>query len=152
MTVRRALWVALSAVVVVMIVVLIVGSRPNRSITARADSLARQLACPVCTGESVAESNAPESRAIRADIRRRLRAGESDARIRAAYVGAYGDKILLTPDSGGLGIVAWGVPVLAVVLGGAGIAVLLWRWSRTPRLSATEDDEAVVANAREHLA
>jgi cytochrome c-type biogenesis protein CcmH len=152
MTVRRALWLALVVVVVTMIVVLVIGSRPDRSISARADRLQRQLACPVCTGESVADSNAPESRAIRADIRTRLRAGHSDAEIRAAYVRAYGDQILLTPDSGGLGVIAWGIPVLALALGGAGIAVVLRRWSRTPRLPATDDDEVIVARAREHLA
>jgi len=152
MTVRRGMWLALVAVVGVMIVVLVIGSRPSRSISARADRLERQLACPVCTGESVADSNAPESRAIRADIRTRLRAGQSDAQIRAAYVHAYGDRILLTPDGGGLGVVAWGVPVVAVVLGGVGIAVMLRRWSRTPRLPASDEDEAIVTRAREKLA
>ena len=65
---------------------------------------------------------------------------------------AYGDRILLTPDGGGLGVVAWGVPVVAVVLGGVGIAVMLRRWSRTPRLPASDEDEAIVTRAREKLA
>ena len=58
-------WVALAVIVVVAVAVLVVRSRPSSSPSARAARLSSELACPVCTGESVAESNAPESRAIR---------------------------------------------------------------------------------------
>ena len=68
----------------------------------------------------MADSNAPESRAIRADVVKRIRAGQSDAEIRDAYVAIYGEHILLTPSNGGLGVVAWGVPVVALVIGGGG--------------------------------
>lgn len=148
MTARRVMWLALFAVVVVAVVVLAMGSRPSSSAASRATRLERQLACPVCTGESVAESNAPESRAIRAGIVQRIHQGQSDQQIRDAYVAVYGEKILLTPDNGGLGVLAWGIPVVGIILGGAGIVFALRRWSRTPRLSATAEDEAIVARAR----
>jgi cytochrome c-type biogenesis protein CcmH len=141
-------WLALAVVVVIAVAVLVARSSPSSSASARASRLANELACPVCSGESVADSNAPESRAIRIDIAKRIRAGEDDAEIRDAYVAIYGEHVLLTPDSGGLGIVAWGLPVLVIVIGAGGIALAIRRGSRTPRLDATADDVALVDEAR----
>jgi cytochrome c-type biogenesis protein CcmH len=141
-------WLALPAVVVIALVVLVARSSPSDAPAARASRLANELACPVCTGESVADSNAPESRAIKLDIARRIRAGQNDAEIRDAYVATYGEHVLLTPDRGGLGVIAWGLPVLAIVIGAGGIALAIRRGSRTPRLAATADDVAIVDDAR----
>jgi cytochrome c-type biogenesis protein CcmH len=148
---KQAPWIALALVVIAAIVILVVRSRPDDSPSARAARLEHQLACPVCEGQSVAESNASESRQIRADIPVRIREGQSDAEIRAAYVRVWGDRVLLTPSNSGLGIIVWAIPVLVVVLGGAFIVLALRRWSRTPRLAATADDEDIVRRAREDL-
>jgi cytochrome c-type biogenesis protein CcmH len=141
-------WLVLVAVVLVTVGVLVARSGTSNSPAARASRLDSQLACPVCVGESVAESNAPESRAIRADVVKRIRAGQPDQEIRDAYVAIYGEHILLTPANGGLGLIAWGVPVVALVAGAAGIFFALRRWSLTPRRAATADDEAVVGRER----
>ncbi len=143
-------WLALAVVVVIAGIVLAARSGPSNAPAARAARLDNELACPVCSGESVADSNAPESRAIRADIVKRIRAGQRDSEIRDAYVGIYGEHILLTPSNGGIGIVAWGIPIVALVLGGAGIVFAVRRWSATPRLAATAEDEDVVGREREH--
>jgi cytochrome c-type biogenesis protein CcmH len=141
-------WVLLGVIVAGALVVLFVNSSPSNSPSARAHRLQDQLACPECSGESVADSNSVSARAIRADIPQRIARGESDAQIRAAYVQQYGTRVLLTPGNSGLDVVAWMIPALAVLLGACGIGYALWRWSRTPRLTATADDEAVVAAAR----
>jgi cytochrome c-type biogenesis protein CcmH len=141
-------WLALAAVVVVAGVVLAARSGPSNSHAARAERLDNELACPVCVGESVADSNAPESRAIRLDIVRRIGAGQADSEIRDAYVNIYGEHILLTPSNSGIGIVAWGIPLVAIVLGGAGIVFAVRRWSAAPRLEATPDDEDIVDRER----
>ena len=74
-------------IVVTALVVLVVRSQPSRLGPKHAPRrLERELACPVCTGESVAESNAPEARAIRDDIRDRIDDGQSDGEIVDAYV------------------------------------------------------------------
>ena len=44
---------------------------------------------------------------------------------------------------------AWGLPALAVILGAASIAVAVRRWSRAPRLKATDEDEDIVRRARD---
>jgi cytochrome c-type biogenesis protein CcmH len=144
-------WLGLTVVVVIAVAVLIGRSGLSHSPKARAVRLENELACPVCTGESVADSNAPESRAIRVDVARRIHAGQSDEEIRDAYVAIYGEHVLLTPSNGGLGVIAWGVPVIAIVLGAAGITFALRRSSRSPRLAATAADADIVERQR-HLA
>jgi cytochrome c-type biogenesis protein CcmH len=143
-------WLALGLVVIVGIVVLVERSRPDNSPAARAGRLEQQLACPVCEGQSVADSNSPQSRAIRENIPRQIAAGMTDAEIRSYYVTRYTEKILETPSNSGLGVVAWGLPIVAILLGAAGIGVAVRRWSTTPRLSATDEDEDVVRRARAH--
>ena len=141
-------WLALAAVLLIAVAVLVARSGPSHTPAARAARLESQLACPVCTGESVDDSNASASRAIRDDIVKRIKAGQGDAEIRDAYVATYGEHVLLTPSNGGIGVVAWGLPVVALVIGAAGIVLALRRWSRTPRLAATADDADVVSRER----
>jgi cytochrome c-type biogenesis protein CcmH len=81
---------------------------------------------------------------------KRIAEGQGDAQIRDAYVATYGEHVLLTPANGGIGVIAWGLPVVAVVLGAAGIVLALRRWSVTPRLAATADDADVVNRERRH--
>ncbi len=55
----------------------------------------------------------------------------------------------LKPGDDGIALLAWGIPVIVVLAGGAGLVIALRRWSREPRLEATADDEAIVARERE---
>lgn len=141
-------WFALGVVVCVSLAVLVVRSRPSDSLDARARRLERELACPVCEGEALSESNAPEARAMRADLRERLAAGQSDAEIVRAYVERYGEDISLKPENDGIGLLVWGIPVAVLLAGAVTLILTLRRWSRTPRLQATPEDEAIVARER----
>jgi cytochrome c-type biogenesis protein CcmH len=114
----------------------------------RAHALATELRCPDCEALSVADSSTSSARAIRADLARRAAAGESDATIRQVYIDRYGPSILLKPESSGLGLLVWGLPVLAVALGAAGLGLAFSRWRREPRLAATPADEQLVERAR----
>jgi cytochrome c-type biogenesis protein CcmH len=114
----------------------------------RAHDLATELRCPDCQALSVADSPSSSARAIRADLQRRAAAGQSDAQIRQVYVDRYGPSILLKPSGGGLGILVWGLPVVAVVLGAVGLGFAFARWRRQPRLAPTDADERLVARVR----
>jgi cytochrome c-type biogenesis protein CcmH len=140
-------WFALAVVVAVVFAVLLWPSG-DRSAAARAHDLATELRCPECQGLSVADSNAPTSKAIRADIKRRIAAGESDGQIRQVYVDDYGEDILLSPQSSGIGLIVWVLPFLGLALGAAGIWFALARARREPRLRATSADEALVDRER----
>lgn len=119
------------------------------SVGAHTRRLAREFRCVDCEGLSVAESATASARAARADIRRRIAAGESDADIRAVFVARYGESVLLNPQGRGIGLLVWALPVLLLVLGAAGITATVRRGRRTPRLAATAEDEAIVARARD---
>jgi len=114
----------------------------------RARELAADLRCPDCESLSVADSSTPTARAIRADLRRRVDAGQSDEVIREAYVERYGESILLEPEGTGLGLLVWGLPVAVLIAGAAGLVLASRRWRREPRLHATDADEALVEKAR----
>jgi cytochrome c-type biogenesis protein CcmH len=144
----RLVWITLAVVTISAVAMLALGSDPGRSLEARAERIDRKLACPVCTGETVADSNAPQSRAIRIGVLDRLRRGETERTIIAHYVSIYGDRVVLTPSTAGLDVLAWVIPVMSMVIGAAAIALAMRRWARQPRLSATDDDMAVVTRAR----
>jgi cytochrome c-type biogenesis protein CcmH len=140
-------WLVL-AVVVVAVLAVVAWPGGSQSPAERAHSLAAELKCQECQGLSVADSNAPTSRAIRADIKRRIAAGQGDEEIRQAYVDRYGEQILLSPQGSGIGLIVWVLPVLVIALGAAGIWFGLSRARREPRLHATAADEALVERER----
>lgn len=104
--------------------------------------IGRQLRCPACISESVADSSAQIAVRMRQEIQEMLAAGRSEREIIDHFQGIYGDFILLEPPRRGLLLWVWLLPVAALVLGGAALAVYLGRWTRaaaaTPSLSAEE--------------
>jgi cytochrome c-type biogenesis protein CcmH len=139
-------WAGLLAVLAVSLAVVVArGDDPGPQ--DRVEALARGLRCPTCQNESVAESRSATADAIRADIARRVEAGESDATIERAYVDRYGEWILLTPPDRGVGLVVWGLPVAVLVVGAAGLAAAVRRGAAARR-TATPDDEELVGGLR----
>jgi len=90
-----------------------------------------QLQCPVCEGETVADSPSGLAGDMRSVIRTKLAAGESDQQILDEFVGGYGDSILTEPPKRGVSLGVWVGPVVAVLLGTWLVALLLRTW-RTP--------------------
>jgi cytochrome c-type biogenesis protein CcmH len=134
-------WIAIFWLLVLCAVALAAYGRatPTASLSDRTLAVARELRCPVCQGESVADSESGISQGMRAIIRRKLAQGESSDSIKRYFVARYGNKILLAPPSSGIGTVAWLAPPL-LVLGGMGLLLTLvldWRSrSRIPVSSA----------------
>jgi cytochrome c-type biogenesis protein CcmH len=71
--------------------------------------------CPACDDLSVAQSNATSSIAVRHDIARRVKEGQSDNKILTSLEATYGTSILLSPSTSGLGLLLWLVPLGAVL-------------------------------------
>jgi cytochrome c-type biogenesis protein CcmH len=146
---RRALaWIALAVVVVVTLAVVAWPRGGDATDAGRVRELSSELRCPDCEGQSIEQSSTETARAARADIRRRVAAGETDAEIRQAYIDKFGDSILLKPEGGGLGILVWGLPAAAVVLAAGGLVLALRRWRREPHLHPTDADRELVERAR----
>jgi cytochrome c-type biogenesis protein CcmH len=140
-------WIGLAVVVVVALAV-VLWPNGDQSPAARAHALETELKCPECQGLSVADSQAPTSRAIRVDIKRRIADGQSDAEIRQAYVDDYGESILLSPRDSGISLIVWVLPVVFLALGATGIVFALRRNRGEPHLHATAADERLVERTR----
>src|SRR5262245_43504001 len=128
----------------VVVVVAVAFFRPqHESAAARATRLEEHIACPVCSGEDIAHSNSEQAIAMRADIEQRIKQHQTDDQILGFYARTYPDK-QLNPSDRGLGLIAWGLPVVAVILAIAGLGFAIARWKREPRLVASAEDEALV--------
>ncbi len=145
---RRWSWVVLASVVVGVVVWAVWPDGADRTNRVRTRELATELRCPDCEGLSVFDSSTSTARAIRTDIRRRIEAGASDEEIRQSYVDRYGESILLNPEGEGLGVLVWGLPVLVLLVAGAGLALALRRWRAQPAMRSTDADETLVARER----
>ena len=132
MRVRRWAPSALLGAVVVVALAFGVRDRDSKTEAQRVQAIAESVACPACSGQSVASSDAPAAANLRNDIERRVAAGESDDEIRAAYAERFGDEILLNPPRSGAGAVVWVLPVVAVAAAGAGLVVAFRRWRPGP--------------------
>ena len=113
-------------------------------------NLSRQLRCPVCTSESVADSNADVSIEMRNIVQEQLEAGKSEAEVLAYFQARYGDWILLEPPKRGLHLLVWLLPVVVAVAGALALALLVRRWTQVSR-EPLEADEADLKRVREAL-
>lgn len=116
----------------------------------RSHRLAAEIRCPECRELSAADSDAAAARAVREEIARRVKAGQSDGEIRGFLVSRYGKDILLRPPATGIGGVVWGLPVAALVLALIGMVFAFRRWKRRPRAGGSdvsEEDRTRVARA-----
>jgi cytochrome c-type biogenesis protein CcmH len=127
------------------------GTSRAASLDDRVQALASQLRCPVCQGETVADSNAQISIAIRRLIRKDLAAGESPDQIKAFLLARY-PSISLAPSTSGLGQVAWLAPPLLVIGGAALLLTLVTDWRRRGRGTLDRADAAYLARVRAEVA
>src|SRR5579864_2094162 len=98
----------------------------NETLDQRVHDVASQLKCPVCQGESVADSPSTISQQMRAVIRQQLQQGQSEQQIIQYFVSRYGNSILWSPPKQGFTILAWIIPI-AILLCGALLLVLVMR-------------------------
>jgi cytochrome c-type biogenesis protein CcmH len=91
-----------------------------------------QLQCPVCEGESIADSPSGLAADMRGVIRTKLAAGEPDQQILDEFVASYGDSILTEPPKHGISLGVWLGPAIGVTLGALALALILRTWRRVP--------------------
>ena len=89
-----------------------------------------QVMCPTC-GTPLDMSDAPAANRIRAFIVRRIQVGDTRGEIMDELVAEFGPEIRAAPPASGWGLLAWLLPLVALVGGGAVIGLYAWRWSRS---------------------
>lgn len=89
--------------------------------------LTEELRCPKCQNQNIADSNAPIAVDLRAEIYRKLEAGESNAQIIDYLVARYGDFVLYKPPVSGRTLLLWYGPAALLVGGFIVLAVIVRR-------------------------
>jgi cytochrome c-type biogenesis protein CcmH len=83
--------------------------------------VANELMCPVCQGQTVAESNSQLAISMRKVIENKVDQGESKEKILEYFVNQYGDNILAKPPLKGFNLFLWIIPPFILLL-----SILLW--------------------------
>jgi cytochrome c-type biogenesis protein CcmH len=87
-----------------------IATPPQKTLDQKVQDVASQLKCPVCQDESVADSPSLIAQQMRAVIRQRLQAGESEQQVIDYFVSRYGQQILWSPPWQGFSMLAYLVP------------------------------------------
>lgn len=135
---------------VVLVTVVLGASRPPSTGTSdeRLFAVAGRLKCLQCVGESVAASQAPLAVQFRQEIRDQMARGDTDDEILNFFARRYGQEVLLTPPSSGVGGLVWVIPVVAVAAAVLGLVSTFRRWRRErDGRRATDEDVDLVADA-----
>ena len=129
--VSRIVTIALAAVVVWGVVAGIVQREPGD----RLYEVTSRIRCPLCQGESVAESPSASAQDITSQIRQQIEAGWTDRQIEQFYVDRYGSWILLDPPRTGGRLLLWAIPLVAITGGVIAVISLLEPSKRRTRLT-----------------
>ncbi len=125
------------------------------SLDDRVYAIARLLMCPVCTAQTVAESDSTVAQQMRAIIREKLIAGETQDQILRYFVAQFGEGVLAEPPRRGVSLLLYVAPAAALATGLAIAAASIRRWTRgasPPRgLPAETGDGDEAAPAEEPL-
>jgi cytochrome c-type biogenesis protein CcmH len=123
---------------------LIFGLFISNSIADDIDKEAREISyllmCPVCEGQSVAESNSQLANQMRTIIREKLQEGKSKDEVIAYFVSRYGETILGAPPAKGANWILWTLPAVALLIGGAVIGLFLFK-SKEERDKSQEESQ-----------
>lgn len=103
-------------------------------------NLIREIRCPKCLNESIADSDAPVAADLRREVRRLMGEGKSDGEIKDYLSARYGDFVLYRPRLSGATWALWAGPFVFLAVGG----IVFWRIVRS-RLGQSMDDEESAA-------
>lgn len=144
-------WIPLAGlgfILVVALVVGIIGNRPAISVDDRVHRITSKIRCPVCSGETVADSSAPISQDIRASVRQQLVAGRSDKDIFNYIVQQY-PGTSLNPPATGVGLLVWALPVVVFAAAAGGLGLSFARWRGRSGVTVSDEDRLLVKQARD---
>jgi cytochrome c-type biogenesis protein CcmH len=92
-------------------------------LNARYYSLTREIRCPLCLNESIAESKSDVAQDLRREVRRMIGEGATDDEIKSALAARYGEFILYDPRLSRSTLALWAGPFLFLAVG----AFVFWR-------------------------
>ncbi|TWI53884.1 cytochrome c-type biogenesis protein CcmH [Pseudomonas duriflava] len=114
----------------------------------RFKNLTRELRCPKCQNQDLADSNAPIAADLRREIHRLMAAGQSDEQIIEYLVARYGEFVRYRPAVEGRTFILWYGPAGLLL---AGAITVLFMVRRRRQVSLT-DNTPLSAEERARLA
>jgi len=90
---------------------------PDPKLEARYITLLHEFRCPVCQDESLADSPADAAGEMRAQLRRMLLEGKTDAQIKRYFVSRYSEFILFKPEYSLRNAWLWLLPFALLLVG-----------------------------------
>ncbi len=111
--------------------------------------ISKELRCPVCVSESVADSAAEVSVNMRNKTKELLEDGKSKKEVLAYFQERYGDWILLAPPKQGVYLLVWLLPILAAIIGVLilGFVIKNWLQKTNQEVVLSQDDIDIVQKA-----
>ena len=100
--------------------------------------LTKELRCPKCQNQDIADSNAPIATDLRREIYRMLGEGKDNQQILDFMVARYGDFVLYKPALTSKTAVLWFGPLALLVGGLVVIGVIVGRRRRTEQVAGSD--------------
>ncbi len=122
-------------------------AQTHKTLDQRVLEVASQLKCPICQGESVADSPSGLAQEMRGTIRQQLQAGRSEQQVIQYFENSYGSQIVWSPPWQGFSLLAWLVPI-ALIIGGTVLIFFVFRDWRSASEHAVVDDERMEEDER----
>lgn len=104
----------------------------DAELEAQVRKLAKELRCPTCQALSIYDSPSELAREMKGQIRARLQEGMTPEEVRASFVDAYGEWVLLSPEPSGFNLLIYVLPVLVLLIGAGIVLIGMRRWLVQP--------------------
>src|ERR1700694_85823 len=139
---RRSLFIALAvgAMLAAVWSYVLLQHPPQQTLDQRVQAVGAQLRCPICQGESVADSPSQLAQQMRGVIRQQLQSGKSAQEVIQYFRTSYGDQIVWSPPWQGFTLLAWLVPIGLLLVGIILLFFVLRDWLALAPASSTAAD------------
>ena len=107
----------------------------------RFQNLIAELRCPKCQNQNIADSNAPISKDMRAEVYRMMQDGAGNEEIIGALESRFGEFVRYKPKVDQRTILLWATPAIAVLIGLLAVAGIILRSRGSGNKSAALSEE-----------
>ena len=113
----------------------------------RFQALTKELRCPKCQNQNLADSNSPIAADLRKQVYQQLQQGRADSEIIDYMVARYGEFVLYRPRVSNLTYVLWFGPAFILLLGAFVVVFILRSKAEDP----SEDETALSTEQQQKL-
>lgn len=131
------------------------GAAPSMNPLER-DALERRIHCQCgCTLDvftcRTTDFSCQVSPAMHRDVMALVQGGYSAQEIIDAFVGTYGQRVLMAPTKSGFNLLAWFTPGVALLVGAAAVAIVVRRLRARPSATSTSNAAAPIGATNDEL-